>query len=51
MPPSPPHLIFQYNFTFTTIRLAGHMVPQTQPIAAYKMAQTHITGGSWTDGQ
>lgn len=37
--------------SFTTIRLAGHMVPQTQPVFAYKMAYTHITGGSWTDDE
>lgn len=23
---------YDHNFTFTTIRLAGHMVPQTQPV-------------------
>lgn len=40
---------YNYNFTFATIRLAGHMVPQTQPITAYKLAYTHITGGSWSE--
>jgi hypothetical protein len=34
---------FNYNFSFATIRLAGHMTPQTQPISSYKM-------GAWTAG-
>jgi len=34
------------DVTFMTIRLAGHMVPQFQPEAAFVMLQSFIQGGS-----
>lgn len=35
------------NFTYASVRGAGHMVPQTQPIAALTLFQTWITGQQW----
>lgn len=35
------------DFTFTTIRGAGHMVPQTQPVAAYAMLSTWLNQQPW----
>ncbi len=33
------------TFSFVTIRGAGHMVPQTQPLYAYDFVSTYIGGG------
>ena len=36
------------NFTFATVRGAGHMVPETRPEAALTMLKNHIFGaGEW----
>jgi serine carboxypeptidase-like clade I len=32
------------NFTFATVRGAGHMVPETRAEASFAMLQRHITG-------
>ena len=35
------------NFTFATVRGAGHMVPETRPEAALTLFVNHITGADW----
>ena len=35
------------NFTFATVRGAGHMVPETRAEAALTMFVNHITGADW----
>lgn len=41
--------VIQYanNFTFATVRGAGHMVPETRPEAALRMFKNHVFGGGW----
>lgn len=41
--------VIQYanNFTFATVRGAGHMVPETRPEAALDLFTRHITGAGW----
>jgi len=36
---------YAQDFTFVTVRGAGHMVPEYQPRAAAFMFKTFITGG------
>ena len=35
------------NFTFATVRGAGHMVPETRPEAALTLFLNHINGADW----
>ena len=38
------------DFTFATVKNAGHMVPQTQPHRAFALVQRFISGQKYIDG-